>query len=90
MCTLCCQLEAKAADYDELQTENKSLEATIQSLRLSIRSLERLAEDNSSLEESNSLLSQEKDGKDKEIKKLKQTLELKESTIDEYRLAAIT
>lgn len=78
-------MEAKHADYDELQRENKELEATIQSLRLKIRELERLSEDNMTLEESNSQLNQEKDGKDKEIKKLKQTLEVKESTIDEYR-----
>ena len=79
------QLEAKHAEYEELQKENKELEATIQSLRLKIRELERLAEDNKTLEESNNLLNQEKENKEKEIKKLRQTLEVKESTIDEYR-----
>ena len=85
MCLFCLQLEAKHAEYEELQKENKELEATIQLLRLKIRELERLAEDNKTLEESNNLLNQEKENKEKEIKKLRQTLEVKESTIDEYR-----
>jgi len=67
-----------------LQKENRALEATIQSLRLAIRNLESLTEDNKSLEEANSQLTHEKEYKDKEIKKLKQSLELKESSIDEY------
>ncbi|XP_067943697.1 girdin-like isoform X2 [Watersipora subatra] len=78
------KFDSKCADYDELQKENKELEAMIQTLRLSIRNLERVSEDNQVLEESNSALTQEKEGKEKEIKKLKQSLELKESTIDEY------
>lgn len=41
--------------------------------------------DNKSLEELNHQLIQEKEAKDKEIKKIRQSLEVKESTLDEYR-----
>jgi len=40
---------------------------------------------NKALEESNLTLTHDLEHRDKEIKKLKQTIELKETAIDEYR-----
>lgn len=56
----------------------------METLRIEIRKLERVEEDNKTLEEANQQLIQEREAKEKDIKKLRQTLEVKESTLDEY------
>uniref|UniRef100_A0A0P4Y8S8 Girdin n=3 Tax=Daphnia magna TaxID=35525 RepID=A0A0P4Y8S8_9CRUS len=68
----------------DLESENTKLHKTVESLRHSLRRLNDLEKENTDLESENHRLDRESKGLHKEIVRLKQAIEIKDASLDEF------